>query len=54
MDTQWEYVSPDLTEDPEVFSEPIDFLVREADRWREKAIELSAENYSLSAKDRPQ
>ncbi len=43
-----------MTEDPEVFSEPIDFLVREADRWREKAIELSAENYSLRAENERQ
>lgn len=51
MNTQWEYLGPDPTEDSGIFSDPIDFWSKEAGRWRQKAIDLSAENFSLRAEN---
>ncbi|MEM3485907.1 MAG: hypothetical protein QXI12_09830, partial [Candidatus Methanomethyliaceae archaeon] len=51
MGTQWEYVGPEEGRDTGVFSEPIDFWFKEVERWRQKAIELSAENSALKAEN---
>ena len=51
MEKQWEYLGPDANGDAGFFSEPIDSWSKEVERWRQKAIELSAENSSLKAEN---